>query len=295
MSAQRLVLIHGRAQENKDSIALKKEWLDAFRKGLAQGNLDLPLGDDAIRFPYYGDTLHGLVSGAATITEVVVRGDGTAAGKDEQRFQARVAMEIKEKLGISDDEVAALMSLEAQQRGVLNWEWVQALLQVIDNKVPGASAASVALATRDVYQYLRAPGIRDKIETGVRQAMVSDVPTVVVSHSLGTVVAYNLLRREGVQNRWKVPLFVTLGSPLGVTAIKQALAPIEFPQCVDHWFNAMDDRDVVALYPLTADRFDVDPAIENKTDVRNHTSNNHGIAGYLEDAVVARRIRQALG
>ncbi len=295
MSAQRLVLIHGRAQENKDSIALKKEWLDAFRKGLAQGNLDLPLGDDAIRFPYYGDTLHGLVSGAATITEVVVRGDGTAAGKDEQRFQARVAMEIKEKLGISDDEVAALMSLEAQQRGVLNWEWVQALLQVIDNKVPGASAASVALATRDVYQYLRAPGIRDKIETGVRQAMVSDVPTVVVSHSLGTVVAYNLLRREGVQNRWKVPLFVTLGSPLGVTAIKQALAPIEFPQCVDYWFNAMDDRDVVALYPLTADRFDVDPAIENKTDVRNHTSNNHGIAGYLEDAVVARRIRQALG
>lgn len=295
MSAQRLVLIHGRAQENKDSIALKKEWLDAFRQGLAQGNLDLPLGDDAIRFPYYGDTLYGLVSGAATITEVVVRGDGSAAEKDEQRFQARVAMEIKEKLGISDDEVAALMSLEAQQRGVLNWEWVQALLQVIDNKVPGASAASVALATRDVYQYLRMPGIRDKIETGVRQAMVPDVPTVVVSHSLGTVVAYNLLRREGVQNRWKVPLFVTLGSPLGVTAIKQALAPIEFPPCVDHWFNAMDDRDVVALYPLTADRFGVDPAIENKTDVRNHTSNHHGIAGYLEDAVVARRIRQALG
>ncbi len=42
------------------------------------------------------------------------------------------------------------------------------------------------------------------------------------------------------------------------------------------------------------DRFDITPAIENKTDVDNPTENRHGISGYLTDAVVAKRIYDAL-
>lgn len=292
MSNTRLVFVHGRAQENKDSIALKAEWVDAFKAGLNKGQLTYALTDDRVRFPYYGQTLYDLVSGAATVAEVVVRGTGPDRG--EQEFQQAFVEELQKKLGIADAEVDAVLGQDVKSRGVLNWEWVQGILQVVDQKVPGASGASIALATRDVYQYLKNPGVRDTIDSGVRQAMQPGVPTVVVSHSLGTVVAYNLLRREGKSQGWDVPLFVTLGSPLGVKAIKSALSPIEFPGCVGRWFNAMDERDVVALYPLTPDRFDVDPAIENKTDVRNHTENRHGIAGYLDDADVAKRIFQAL-
>jgi hypothetical protein len=111
---------------------------------------------------------------------------------------------------------------------------------------------------------------------------------------LGTVVAYNLLRREGMPLRWNIPLLVTLGSPLGVTAIRSSLRPIKHPECVAKWFNAMDERDVVALYPLTRGNFDIDPEIENKTDVDNHTTNRHGISGYLNDKAVAKRIYDAL-
>ncbi len=152
----------------------------------------------------------------------------------------------------------------------------------------------MAAATADVYQYLRNPGVRDVIEDGVRGAMDPDTETVVVAHSLGTVVAYNLLRREGEHNSWKVPLFLTLGAPLGVTAIRKALQPISHPACVGAWFNAMDPQDIVSLYSLEPPQFGVDPAIENKTDIDNHTDNQHGIAGYLDDAVVARRIHEAL-
>ena len=60
------------------------------------------------------------------------------------------------------------------------------------------------------------------------------------------------------------------------------------------WFNAMDQRDVVALYPLDGTHFPIDPAIENKTDVDNDTENRHGISGYLTDKVVAKRIYDAL-
>ena len=56
----------------------------------------------------------------------------------------------------------------------------------------------------------------------------------------------------------------------------------------------MDNDDIVALYPLDGDNFDIDPPIANKTDVDNHTSNQHGIAGYLNDKEVARRIYDAL-
>ena len=40
-----LVFVHGRAQENKDAVALKEEWLAAFREGLAKNGLDLPIAE----------------------------------------------------------------------------------------------------------------------------------------------------------------------------------------------------------------------------------------------------------
>jgi hypothetical protein len=121
------------------------------------------------------------------------------------------------------------------------------------------------------------------------------VPTVVVGHSLGSIVSYDLLRRDGQALGWQVPLYVTVGSPLSVNAIKQGLAPIDFPGCVQHWFNAMDRRDILALHPLDAAHFDVSPGIENRIDVSNDTGNNHhGISGYLSDQQVALHTSKAL-
>ena len=47
-----LVFVHGRSQQSKDSAALKAEWVEAFRAGLRKWNLDLPIPEDRIRFPY---------------------------------------------------------------------------------------------------------------------------------------------------------------------------------------------------------------------------------------------------
>ena len=194
-----------------------------------------------------------------------------------------VLEEMRQSAGITEQQIADVEGAEVIEKGPLNWGWVRGILKAVDKYVPGGSGSGIALATHDVYLYLRNPGVRDEIEEGVRQALVPGVPTVVVAHSLGTVVAYNLLRREGKEQGWIVPLLVTVGSPLGVTAIKAALRPIRHPACVAHWYNAMDRRDVVALYPLDSGHFDVSPAIENQTDVRNQTSNRHSISGYLND------------
>lgn len=292
--SRQLVFIHGRSQQYKDATALKNQWMEALRHGLAAAGLQMPLPEDSVRFPYYGDTLFGLTQGATVgeVAEVIVRGDGQDLL--EREMQAAILEEIRRKAGITDAQLAQAAGTEVVERGILNQEWVHAVLAAIDLHVPHGSGLSIALFTRDVYHYLRNPGARDAIESGVRRALEPGVPTVVVSHSLGTVVAYNLLKREGKQNGWVTPLFVTLGSPLAVTAIRRAVAPNRHPECVATWFNAMDERDVVALYPLDGAHFPTDPAIENKTDVDNPTENRHGIAGYLGDPAVAAKIHEGL-
>lgn len=296
---RQLVFIHGRAQQHKDSVGLKREWISAWASGLARSGLQIPIPEDQIRFPYFGNTLDQLVRGVdeAAAAKVIVRGGKLAdeqISDDERRFIRDYVIELKKKRGIDDNAVRALVSPDIQERGVLNWPWVQAILSVLDRHVPLASGISVALFTNDVYQYLTNGNYSRVIDEGVQQAMSSDVESVVVGHSLGTVIAYRVLRNAVQAARWRVPLFVTLGSPLGVEVVRTKLAPIGFPACASHWFNAMDDRDVVALWPLDENNFDVDPDIENKTDVDNPSENRHNISGYLGDREVARRIYDAL-
>ena len=295
---KKLILIHGRAQEDKDSIALKAEWVDAWKKTAQAAGLQVTMVDTNIRFPYYGDTLRDLVKGLplGEAARIVIRGPASGepqhVSKAQQEFAARIIMEIAEKRGIASDEIAEASGQSVAERGPLNWKWVLGILRVLDKRDDGGKA--IALFTNDVYQYLKNPNVQQVIDDGVSDALERDVETVVVAHSLGTVVAYRLLALRGAERGWKVPLFITLGSPLAVTAIKEALEVRRHPQCVDHWFNAMDPQDAVSLYPLDTEHFKVDPQIENKTSVRNPTPNRHGISGYLGDADVARRMHAAL-
>ncbi|MCU7852587.1 MAG: hypothetical protein KZQ80_10275 [Candidatus Thiodiazotropha sp. (ex Monitilora ramsayi)] len=290
---KQLVFIHGRSQQHKDSVALKADWINAFKKGLEKSHLTLPISESDIKFPYYGQTLFDLVDGDdENAADVVVR--GTAKDAAQKAFFQEVFEELRERENIDEEKLRAVAGADVVQRGPLEWEWLQGILKAVDTYVPGASGASIALATSDVYQYMKNDAIHNIINKGVRKAIAPGKQTVVVSHSLGTVVAYNLLNKDAQAGEWEIPLFVTLGSPLGVKAIRKAVRPIAHPACADKWFNAMDERDIVALYPLDEDRFDVDPSIENKTDVNNSTSNRHGISGYLEDADVAARIHAAI-
>jgi pimeloyl-ACP methyl ester carboxylesterase len=117
--------------------------------------------------------------------------------------------------------------------------------------------------------------------------------TVVVAHSLGTIVAYRLLR--DANEKAKVPLFVTLGSPLGINAVKQHLRPpaLNIPEGVTKWLNGTDERDYVALY-ARLDRDTFAEGIENVSDVHNRKSDAHAIVDYLSDSTICRRIHAAL-
>jgi hypothetical protein len=292
---RQLIFVHGRAQENKDAKELKNEWIEAWKKGLEANDLANPLADEDIRFPYYGDTLVDMVAGrsAEDAAEVIVKGPPPPSA--EQEIMREMIAEIAAHEGVSESDIRAQLPSDVIAKGPLNWGWVQGILGAIDHVSP-VSRALVALVTADVAKYLTNVAIRTNIDNGVRSALLAEREAVLVSHSLGTVVAYNvLMSRTGQFPSVKVPLFVTLGSPLAVNAIKSRIRPHTYPTPpVDKWYNAMDPDDVVSLYPLSKKHFNTGGAIENHDRVKNDTDNQHGIDGYLKDPRVAKKIYDAV-
>jgi hypothetical protein len=285
-----LVFVHGRAQEHRDPQTLRMEWIDALNNGLRKQNLTLPISDASIALPYYGDRLFGLTEALDSVERNAVARGGSVTDPMLQ-FEAEVLEELRKTAGISDAAVQAEFGGDPSAKGVQNWRWVQAVARAIDHWNPGISSGSLSLILRDVYVYTNRGGIATEIDAIVTAA-ISTEPVVVVAHSLGTVVAYNVLRRDS--RALHVPQLVTLGSPLGIRAIRRQLVPLKSPP-VDNWFNGFDRQDIVALNALDANNFPVTPPIENEGDVDNFTDNRHGIVGYLSDATVARRIYTALG
>jgi hypothetical protein len=290
---KKLVLVHGRAQEGKDPNELKWNWVQALKEGLRKSDLPLPLNDSEIVFPYYGDLLDRLVYGMGkndAAPSVITR--GRPDDVEELRFKLELVDAMRKKVGLTDDQVREVSDDPTLEKGPLNWRWVQAILRSFDQHVPGLSGATVNLFTNDVFMYFRRPGVRDEIDGLVRPAIPNGQECILVAHSLGTLVAYSILRRES--DVLKVPLYVTLGAPLALSVIQEAFNPLRYPPCVGRWYNAMDERDPVALYPLESPHFNITPKIENKKNVDNFTSNRHGIAGYLTDEDVAKKIYDAL-
>ena len=282
--AKRVLLVHGRGQQGQDPAILKAAWLEAFKRGAAAAGKTIPVDVD-FAFPYYGDTLDRFTREAAIplTSDVATRG-----GQDDEFlvFQAEMAESIRSASGVTDEQVDKEYGSNPRPRGPLNWEWVQAILRAVDKYGGGLSQETLETFTRDVFLYSTRAGVRDAIDQIVTAQLTTD-PTVVVAHSLGTVVSYSVLRRD--TRTLHIPAFITVGCPLGLRAIRDQFRPLKYPPA-DGWYNAFDKRDVVALYPLDSTNFPVMPAVENNAMVKNHTPNRHGIDGYLDDANVAKKI-----
>jgi len=284
---RKILFIHGRSQGGKDPVALKKEWISAFDEGCDKAGIGRA-EPSVVSLPYYGDRLDQLVAAmdAPLSDEIRTRG-GLPSDEAYAQFREAVAEEVRKAAGIPDAEAEQYLSPDERARGPQNWEWVQAILRAIDQRFPGSAARLVERVTRDAWVYLTAPGVRSVIDDIVRADLTAD-ETVVVGHSLGSLVGYLVLRHSTL--KLNVVRYVTVGSPLGVQAIRRRLSPLAYPANVGPWYNAYDDRDVVALRALDSTSFPITPGITNSTHVKNKTDNRHGIIGYLDDPEVAKMI-----
>jgi hypothetical protein len=285
-----LLLIHGRDQQGKQPDLLKAAWMNALTHGAQQAGKKLPM-PITVEFPYYGDKLDEFARAYDIPLSSEAQSRGAPVDDEFQAFQYEFAEDIRQRAGVTDNQVEAEYGNEPQERGPLNWKWVQAVLRAIDKHGGGMNQKTLEVFTRDVFLYTMRPGVRDEIDRIVA-AKLTERPTVIVAHSLGTIVAYSVLITD--QRKLQVPLLVTVGSPLGVRAVRNQFKPLRSPDPVKAWYNAFDKRDVVALYPLDAANFPIRPAIDNNGGVNNFTSNRHGIEGYLNNGPVAGKICSGL-
>ncbi|MFC8670895.1 serine peptidase [Streptomyces sp. NPDC057199] len=110
----------------------------------------------------------------------------------------------------------------------------------------------VAVCFREVAAYLRGPA-RQQVRSRVAETIAAQQPTVVIAHSLGSVVAYETLWENP---ELSVDLLVTLGSPLALPhAVFPRLQPAPInekgkrPPNVARWVNLADPGDLVAIPP----------------------------------------------
>lgn len=138
---------------------------------------------------------------------------------------------------------------EGVAAGRATWPVRQALSWLSATRFPGRTGLEWFVATffREVATYLRDEAARLVVRDRVAETIAGYEPDVVIAHSLGSVVAYETL---WACPELKVPLLVTLGSPLALPhAVFDRLEHGDAgrPPNVARWLNLADPGDVVAI------------------------------------------------
>jgi endonuclease G, mitochondrial len=287
--AAQLLFLHGRGQEGKDPQALRVKWAGGLAKGLALAGLPSVDPVDAW-FPFYGDAF----AASLAAREAVTVDPATAEADPAEALAPRdpSTRSLYESLIEEAAERAGLAAADAEREGFGDLVGrLQKQLSWVANR-SGLDQVLIAAVFRDVAAYLD----RDEIRKLVLDTVLATTPTsgklVLVSHSLGTIVAMDLLTR--LPDQVEVVQLVTAGSPLGMdTVFKRLLSGgPRRPDRVGGWLNAWCPADAVAIgCPLRDDWGD--RLTEVITD--NPKDRAHSIEEYLADGRVAAAIGAALG
>jgi endonuclease G len=287
--ATQLVFLHGRSQQGKDPQVLRGKWAAGLAKGLALAGR--PAVDAAdVWFPFYGDAFADALATREAVAldplDAEVDPAEALAPQDAstRSVYASLLEEAAERAGLPPEaavEDEGLGDLVGKLQKQLSW---------LANR-SGLDEVLIAAVFRDVAAYLDRDEIRQLVLDTVLENVPTSGPVVLVSHSLGTVVAMDLLTR--LPDQLNVAELVTAGSPLGMdTVFKRLLTGGPHrPDRVGDWVNVWCPADAVAIgCPLRDDWGDrLTEVITN-----NPKDRAHSIEEYLADRRVADAIGAAL-
>lgn len=299
-----LIFVHGINNQDNTREEIERLWLDALKA--ASGKDEAWWSNINVHTAYYADILYEAeqtwdsVKNTATAMSISSPDDDFAP--DEV---AELYLTLQRKWSITDDQVRTYLDEEDQNQDPVRMgkgihkRWLIGIARALEDLVPGLAPGVARAFLPQAAAYLQKPGLYDQINNLVNQQVFEpikdDLPnTVIVSHSLGTIVSYVLLRQ--MFSSEKSPLFITLGSPLGIEIVKDRInSPYITPPTVEEWINGSDREDFVALHPeLNSDTFG--PAnLINISDLDNGYDNPHSITKYLGQIPINSAIISELG
>ncbi len=288
-----ILMIHGIGQEVSTKDELLKKWTESLhtaQPGLLDGEL--------VEMAYYGTTLADWANGK-TKTAVGMDAESTAVDvgdADELKFLSAVMEEFASDHGIDEAEIEAAMEtagIDVVPMDNFIARRLVGLLRVVE-KISPTKGSLLLRVIKQGHTYLSSPRAAKAVDSIVRP-LLQRSPQVLITHSLGTVIAFKLLRElEAKGADIQIPLLITMGSPLGLDAFKAKLgAPRRKPAFVARWINFYDPSDFVTLgKPLNEKNFASN--IDNDGTVDNKTFNAHGIIGYLPHKGVIDELKRVL-
>ncbi|MFC9582554.1 trypsin-like serine peptidase [Streptomyces yangpuensis] len=285
-----LVFLHGRSQQGKDPVLLRRGWAGGLNHGLTRAGLRT-VDPEHIWFPFYGDRIvevlgqHEALSASYADAPAAAALEAFAARSPEGTYE-QLVMEAAVQAGMPPNGQDAAENIGSALIGSLQGalSWLSAKTDV--------DALAIATIFRDVDAYLGDPKVRKEVLDRVCEEIPHEGELVLVTHSLGTVVGMDLVANRLLPGM-KVTLLVTAGSPLGMNAVTSRLTPpgTNRPETVTEWVNTWCPTDAVAIgCPLER----VWGKLTEEHAVVNASDRAHSIEEYLAHPEVAKVIDRFL-
>ncbi|GEA89727.1 hypothetical protein [Cellulomonas cellasea] len=262
-----VVLVHGIAQEQIGADRLEGEWTTDLASGVratrrpgAHEVADRLVrswrhGDGGaltVRMAFYGDlfldetaqgpnaSLRGLSTEQIAVAEALAtEWLARAASRSGHPDRDRAAMELRSLEAAPGDQGLHHRTAASAIRAASRVPWLAYLGM-------GVAQSCVNHSLRQLTAYLTDPILRVRAQDRIHE-WVGNETEVIVSHSLGTIVAFEYLHAHP---EVKLRLLLTLGSPLSLRSIVyERLTRRTYPDNVALWVNLADRNDLVAADP----------------------------------------------
>jgi hypothetical protein len=253
-----ITFIHGLANKPPQDVLLRS-WLDSLL-GRDRDGLDLKSAGVTTEMVYWADVLYDKPEAA------------DAEESDAEETRDAVALDALVPETLPEEERRFVVALDER----LQKAFLQVEAETAEQNAALPATRAVPLPgfierylmrrlVRDAHHYLYQgeseprPGEKFKVRDELRNRFIAAVrrgaqqngPHVVVSHSMGTIIAYDCLKH--VEECPRVDALVTLGSPLGLSEVQDGYGSAwkkntGFPGsklAADRWVNFYDRLDVV--------------------------------------------------
>ena len=284
----RLALVHGINNQNSSSQQIIDQWLAALESTLPNDAIEMIRGMQIVA-PYYGDVLYEATETGHDAPEAVAQSAADPAS-DEAEFYREALEDLAPAVGVTESDIhAASGSTAPIEQGLPHDRRFLALLRAIEAIAPDQGRIFLRILPQ-AFAYLFRAHVSKLVDDIVRPAITGD-STLIVAHSLGTLTTFKLLRERDLP---VCPFYFTLGSPLSVKAVQNALGPVfGRPASVGHWLNGLDPDDAVSI-GRSLKNTTFGPGIDNIDDIDNGIEDPHDIRKNLSDRRIAEAIYRAL-
>lgn len=285
-----IVFIHGMNQQQLNAQSLRKHWLSVLKHGLSQNHLLFQFDSHQLHFPFYGDLLTQFhLSNRLDLDTFLPKSLLSLHLPAHLHIPSFALFKGKQASGHTHlFDLAMIKKKLLDERLTAKDQSLKELMILLDH-FPKLHEELMHTFLIESYCYLANQSFMQRVHQRIRIGIPVQQPCIIVAHSLGSVIAYNLLRQ--MCNISNIQGFITLGSPLAFRVIQQHLIqPISYPECLHGvWHNFYSHDDFLTAFPLEKPPFDFDPPILNH-EISTSSAHPHEISGYLQNIEVLKAL-----